>query len=129
MTVTSSPANCLDAAWRSRRSGGRLAKYEANHAGETPALALRPSLFDARQNVRDDLRLRLRALRAAVVEAHAYRAGFHVATADDEHRVDAQLFRVGDLRLERRRAEIRIHTHHVRAQFGHDGLGVIDQRF
>ena len=30
------------------------------------------------------LRLRLRALRAAVVETHAHRAGFHVATADDE---------------------------------------------
>ena len=32
-------------------------------------------------------------------------------------------------RLERRRAEIRIRAHHVRAQFGHDGLGVGDQRF
>ena len=38
--------------------------------------------------------------------------------------------------VERRRAEIRIHAHHVRAQFtrdssefGHDGLGVVDQRF
>jgi hypothetical protein len=43
--------------------------------------------------------------------------------------VDAQLFRVGNLRLERRRAEVRIHVHHVRTQFGHDGLGVGDQRF
>ena len=76
---------------------------------------LRPSLFDARQNIRHDFRLRLRALRAAVVEADTHRAGFHVATADDQHRVDAQLFCVGDLRLERRRAEIRIHAHHVRA--------------
>jgi len=25
--------------------------------------------------------------------------------------------------------EIRIHADHVRAQFGHDGLGVVDQRF
>jgi hypothetical protein len=40
------------------------------------------------------------------------------------------------LRLERRGAEIRIHAHHVRAQFtrdssefGHDGFGVVDQRF
>ena len=46
------------------------------------------------------------------------------------------MFRVGNLRLERRGAEIRIHAHHVRAQFtrdssefGHDGLGVVDQRF
>src|SRR5688572_6299858 len=63
----------------------------------------RLSLFDARQNVRHDLCLRLRALRAAVVEAHTHRAGFHVATTDDEHGVDAQLFRVGNLCLEWRR--------------------------
>ncbi len=42
--------------------------------------------------------------------------------------MDAPLFRVGNLRLERCRAEIRIHTDHVRAPFGHDGLGVVDQR-
>jgi len=35
---------------------------------------------------------RLRALGAAVVEADADGASFHVAAADDEHRVDAQLF-------------------------------------
>ena len=49
---------------------------------------------------------------------------FQVAAADDQQRVDAQLFRVGNLRLERRRVEIRIHAHQVRAQFGHDALGV-----
>src|SRR5258708_7633513 len=74
---------------------------------------LRPSLFDARQNTRPHSPLRLRALRATVVQTDAHRAGFHVATADDQHRVDAQLFRVGNLRLEWRRAEIRIHAHHV----------------
>ena len=42
--------------------------------------------------------------------------------------MDAQLFRVGNLRLERRGAEIRIHAHHVRAKFGHDGFGIVDQR-
>ena len=63
-----------------------------------------------------------------MVEAHAHRAGFHVAPADDEHRVDAQLFRVGNLRFERRGAEIRFHPHHVRAKFVHDGLGVFDER-
>ena len=36
-----------------------------------------------------------------MVETHAHRAGFHVAPADDEHRVDTQLFCVGNLRLER----------------------------
>ena len=86
------------------------------------------TIFDRRQNIRHDFRLRLRALRAAVVETHAHRAGFHVATANDQHRVDAQLFRVGNLCLERRRAEIGIHAHHVRAEFVHDGLGVINQR-
>src|SRR5665811_138578 len=50
-----------------------------------------PPLFDARQNIRHDFTFRLRALRAAVVETDAHRAGFHVATADDQHRVDAQL--------------------------------------
>ena len=62
------------------------------------------------------------------MQTHGNLSGFHVAPADDEHRVDAQLFRVGDLRLERRRAEIGFHPHHVRAEFGHDGLGVVDQR-
>jgi hypothetical protein len=38
------------------------------------------------------------------------------------------LFRVGNLRLERRGAEIRVHAHHVRAPFGHDGFGEVDQR-
>jgi hypothetical protein len=33
---------------------------------------------------------------------------FHVVTADDQHRGDAQLFSVENLRLGRRRAEIRI---------------------
>jgi len=68
-------------------------------------------------------------LRAAVVEADAHRAGFHVATADDQHGVDAQLFRVGNLGLERRGAEIRVHAHHVRAELVHDVLGAVDQRF
>ena len=63
-----------------------------------------------------------------MVEADAYCAGFHVAAADDEHGVDAQFFGVGGLGLERRGAEIRVHAHHVRAEFGHDRLGVVDQR-
>jgi len=67
-------------------------------------------------------------LRAAVVETHAHRAGFQVAAAHDQHRVDTQLLRIGDLRLERRGAEIRIHAHHVRAEFVHDGFGLVNQR-
>ena len=62
------------------------------------------------------------------MQAHADLTRVHVATADDQHRVDAQLFRVGNLRFERRGAEIRFHPHHVRAQFVHDGLGVFDER-
>ena len=41
-----------------------------------------PSPATARQSIRHDLRFRLRALRAAVMETDADRAGFHVATAD-----------------------------------------------
>ena len=66
---------------------------------------LRFALANRCQNIRYDLHFRLRALRATVVQAHADLSRFHVATADDEHRVDGQLFRVGDLRLERRRAK------------------------
>ena len=56
-------------------------------------------------------------------------ARFHVATADDEHGVDAGLLGVGNLRLERCGAEIRVHADHVRTQLGHYGLGVVDQCF
>lgn len=41
---------------------------------------------------------------AAVVEMHAHRISFHVATADDEHRANALLLGVGGLRLEQRGA-------------------------
>jgi hypothetical protein len=50
-----------------------------------------------------------------------------IAAADDQSRdcgMDAQLFRIGNLRLERRRAEIRIHAHHVRAEFGQEGFRI-----
>ena len=62
------------------------------------------------------------------MQAHRDHAPFHISIADDKHRVDAQLFRVGNLRLERRRAEIRIHAHHVRAVRPR-WFGIIDQRF
>jgi len=42
-----------------------------------------------------------------------------------EHGADEPSFHVGNFRLERHPAEIRIHTHHVRAKFDHDGLGVV----
>ena len=96
---------------------------EAGYVGSWQASA------NCAQNIRHDFPLRLRALWAAVVQTHAHCARFHVAPADDQHRVDAGLLGISDLRLERRRAEIRIHAHHVRAEFGHDGLGVVDQRF
>jgi hypothetical protein len=64
----------------------------------------------------------------AVVQAHGDVAGFHVLAADDEHRVDAQLFRVGNLRLEQRGAEIRIRADLIGAEFVQDGLGVVNQR-
>jgi len=45
---------------------------------------------------------------ATVVEADAHRASFHVATVDDQHGVDGQLFRILNLRLDRIVAEVRI---------------------
>ena len=60
-------------------------------------------LIDRVQHLRHRSRLRLRTLRAPVAEADAHRAGFHVATADDQHHVDAQMFHVGNLGIERRR--------------------------
>ena len=47
------------------------------------------------------------------MQTHALRPRFLVVAADDQHRVDAQLFRVGNLRLGRRIAEIGIHAHLV----------------
>ena len=70
----------------------------------------------ASSDIHHDLRLRLRALRATVVEAYGNVARFHVLAADlsrrsaakagDEHGVNAQFFRVGDLGLDGRGAEI-----------------------
>jgi hypothetical protein len=45
---------------------------------------------------------------AAVVQAKARLFRFNVATANDQHCGDAQLFGVGNLRFERRGAEIGI---------------------
>jgi hypothetical protein len=53
-------------------------------AQQGSVLRSRPSLPNARQNIRHDLALRLRTLRAAVVETHAHRARFHVVTTDDQ---------------------------------------------
>lgn len=68
-------------------------------------------------------------------EAHGDIAGRHVLRPNAQHRVDAQLLRVGDFRLERCGAEIRIHANHVRAEsardsslFGRDGPDIVDQR-
>ncbi|MCI0535187.1 MAG: esterase family protein [Verrucomicrobiales bacterium] len=52
----------------------------------TEPLGLGLKFFRTRQNIRHHLPLRFRALRAGVVETHAHRAGFHVASADDGHR-------------------------------------------
>ena len=54
---------------------------------------LRSTLFDRRQNIRHDFRLRLRAEVAFAVEADADGAGGHVARADDQHGVDFGLSR------------------------------------
>ena len=79
--------------------------------------------------------LRLRALRAFVVETDADRAGFQVAAADDEHGVDAQLFRVLNFRARSRfigvdgiTAEVGAHADHLSAQFVGDVLRVFHER-
>ena len=63
-----------------------------------------------------------------MMKTDAYRTSFHVARADDEHGVDTRLLGVGDLGLDGCGAEVRLHADHGRAEFVHDGLGVINQR-
>ncbi len=76
-----------------------------------------PALFNVLQNLRHHFRLRLRALRAAVVETHAHCAGFHVAPADDEHGVDFGFLGFGNLGFDGVRAEVGFGADFVRAQF------------
>src|SRR5450759_2515106 len=87
--------------------------FECLFVADADRLRSRPPLFNRGQNFRHHFALWLRALRTLAVETDAHCASFQVAAADDEHGVDAQLFRVRNLRLERRRAEIRVHAHHV----------------
>ena len=62
------------------------------------------------------------------MEADADGAGVHVPAADDEHGVDSELLDVLDFRLDRAVAEVGAHADHLAAQFGNDGLGVLDER-
>ena len=64
-----------------------------------------------------------------MVEAHAHRARFHVAVADDEHGVDFGFFGVRNLAFDWVGAEITFAADHVRAEFLDDGFRVIHQRF
>ena len=57
--------------------------------------------FNDCQNISQHFRLRLRAEVAFAVETDAHRARVQVATAEDEHGVDAQLFHVLNFRLDR----------------------------
>ena len=81
------------------------------------------------QDVRHDFRPWLCALRAFAVEADAHGAGLQVAPADDEHGVDARLLGVGDFGFDGFVAEVGDYADHVGAEFGHDGLGVVQERF
>ena len=62
------------------------------------------------------------------MEADAHRDGVHVATADDEHGVDAQLFGVLNLRLDRVVAEVGAHAALRGAQFLRDVLRVFHEQ-
>ena len=42
--------------------------------------------------------------------------------------MNAQFLRIRNLGFERRDAEVGVHADHVRTEFVHDGLGVINQR-
>jgi len=92
-------------------------------------IRLCPSLFDARQNVRNHFRLGLGADVAFAVQTDGNISGVHVAAADDEHRVDFRLLRFLNLAVDFVRRKIRVAADEIRAQFVHDGLGVVDQRF
>lgn len=74
------------------------------------------------------LPLRFRALRAFAVEADTDGTGVHVAAADDEHGVDAQLLRVLNLPFDRAVAEVGAHADLLAAEFGGDALRVGDKR-
>ena len=87
---------------RANRQDQRAAKQRKAKGKDFHIAMLGAALADRSQNIRHDLRLRLRALRAAVMETDAHRAGFHVTTADDQHRVNAGFFRISNFRLERR---------------------------
>ena len=62
------------------------------------------------------------------MQTDAHRAGFEVAAADNQHGVDAQLFRVLNLSLDRIVAEVGAHADHLPAQFTGDVLGVFHER-
>jgi hypothetical protein len=80
------------------------------------------------EKVRNHFRFRLRAEVAFAVQAYRDIAGVQVATADDEPGVDAQLFRVLNLRLDGIAAEVGAHANHLPAQFVGDVLRVSHQR-
>ena len=63
-----------------------------------------------------------------MVETHAHRARFHVTPADNEHRVDAQLFRIPNYCLDRIVAEVGAHAGSLAAQFPGDVLRVFHER-
>ena len=81
-------------------------KQKVARADQPCSVDLRPSFFDAGQNIRDHFRLRFRALRTAVVKTDAHRDGFHVATSDDEHGVDFGFLGFGNLGFDRAVAQI-----------------------
>ena len=89
---------------------------------------LRTALPNRRQNIHHHFALGLRTHVTFTVQTDGNRAGFHVATADHQHRVDFGLLGVGDLGFHGIAAEIARGADLVGTQFIHDLLRVIEQR-
>src|SRR5579862_8944934 len=86
-------------------------------------------LFDRLQNLGNDFGLGLRPDVAFAVKANTDRAGFHVATANDQHGVDLGLLSVRNLTVDLIRAVVPFRADKVGTEFVHDGLGIVHQRF
>jgi hypothetical protein len=63
------------------------------------------------------------------MHAHGHVAGLYVTRADDERRVHFRFFGVLDFAVDLVGAVIALSADHVRAEFGHNGIGVVHQRF
>ena len=62
------------------------------------------------------------------MEADAHVAGFHIATTDDQHGMDFRFLGVLDFAVDFVHRVIGVRADEIRAEFGHDGFGVVHKR-